>query len=1231
MSIDIAIVGVSFSIAGIHNLQEYYESIADETLKIKGIPHIRKEDVEARFGSQDIGNAGYLDRIDLFDENYFGITKGEAMRMDPEQRLMLEHSVKALYNAGYTRKEVANNRTGFFHTYYYSSYRYFFDDFSNLSLTSHMSGMIGTKVANHLGLKGPVVGYDTTCSSSLVALYYACQSLYTEDCEYAFVGGVNLGVAHAQKVAAAIYSNSEKCLPFDEKADGTVPGEGAICLLLKPLDKAEKANDTIYGVIKGGAINHGGERIQNITAPSPLAQKEVLIRAWEKSKITADDIGFIEAHGTGTELGDPIEFEGIQLAFKEKNKSNTCGISSAKGQVGHLDAMSGLAGIVRGLVSLNYQIKPKQQGFEKLNPHIRTELPNVYIQDTTEAWETHKKRMLGVSSFGLTGTNVHMVLQEHIYPKSIEKQSNKTVHFARLSTKSEALMQATKKHLISYVENNTEVDLHDFSYSLNKLFDVEDEVTSSILFRNQEELIQALQEKTHTIRTEETQKNVIVLVPGIYDWNENEQTQLLREYPEVWTEIQKAVNSEMYANSDDFIKNVLIQYGILKSFMQKKDFAAQVLFGGQGKIIQQLLSLSNQNEKENYLKTITENSSTDFKTASFLNYLNNLKQLSETIFYIIGDRGDMLHAFQSKSKEQHLQKFYMDKNVAGFTEMQQHLFNQGLPVKISFEKGQFIQNLGLPVFLSKRHWVEGVLLDEPLYEMQSDVRPEKNVEEFTTIQIIDHIKTVWQQTLQIEAIETEDSFFDIGGSSLLGLDVMMDIENIFGIRMEYQDIFEQDTIQKLAIFVESKLHSEARHTETAATPKKQPEVDKEEKYKAAIKEVETQLLPTKEFQTIFLTGATGFLGMYLLKELLENTTANIICLVRKSETKSAAERCFDSYESYFGKEALSLAYKSRIRVVAGDITVSGLGIEGELTSIFEKIDVVYHTAAAVNHYGKKERSELINFHGTKHVFEWAKSHQISNFNHISSVAVSGSYIENVDEINYNETDLDLGQEFGSYIYSSSKFKAEMYLHAQENDKMTINILRLGNLGGDSIQGNFQKNIENNIVYLLFKSLYNSGIYPADYERNIEISPVDQIAKAIHRISTRADKALQTFHLYKFENLTIENVIAAFQHNKINVHPVAHTDFEELIAGVISETDANRIPFFGIAQQRAQNIEAYTHYHIQTKKTAAFLARVGFTFEPDTKYYSKIIEHCIRMNFFKPEEQLHLYKQSRIKN
>ncbi|WP_298516681.1 beta-ketoacyl synthase N-terminal-like domain-containing protein [uncultured Kordia sp.] len=1225
MSIDIAIVGVSFSIAGIHNLQEYYEAIADETLNIKGIPHIRKEDVEARFGSQDIGNAGYLDRIDLFDENYFGITKGEAMRMDPEQRLMLEHSVKALYNAGYTRKEVANNRTGFFHTYYYSSYRYFFDDFSNLSLTSHMSGMIGTKVANHLGLKGPVVGYDTTCSSSLVALYYACQSLYTEDCEYAFVGGVNLGVAHAQKVAAAIYSNSEKCLPFDAKADGTVPGEGAICLLLKPLDKAEKANDTIYGVIKGGAINHGGERIQNITAPSPLAQKEVLIRAWEKSKISADDIGFIEAHGTGTELGDPIEFEGIQLAFKEKNKTSTCGISSAKGQVGHLDAMSGLAGIVRSLVSLNYRIKPKQQGFQQLNPHIRTELPNVYVQDQTEAWETDTDRIVGVSSFGLTGTNVHMILKEHQYLETQTESNHKTVHFARLSTKSEALMQATKKHLISYIENNTEVNLNDFCYSLNKVFDAEEAVTSSLLFRDKKELIQALQQQNVHIRKNETQKNVIVLVPGIYDWNENERTALLKEYPEIWIEIQKAMRAETYVEKDDFIKNVLIQYGILKHFMQMKDFAAQVLFGGQGKIVQQLLALTSQQEKENYLQTITVDSSTDFKTASFLNYLNNLSQLSETIFYVVGDHGEMLQAFQSKSKEQHLHKCYMSKNLSGYIEMQQHLFDHGCSIKTPVEKRQFIQNLGLPVFLSKRHWVEGVSLDVPDYAPASQITTsEKNTQEFTAEQISHHIKTVWEQTLQIEAISEQDIFFDIGGSSLLGLDVMMDIENIFGIRMEYQDIFEQDTIQKLAVFVESKLNVEARVSETKTTSKKQPSIDKEEQYKIAIQEVETQSLSVKTFQTIFLTGATGFLGTYLLRELLENTTANIICLVRKSETKTAAQRCFESYESYFGKNGLSLAYKSRIRVIAGDVTMPGLGIENEMASIFEKIDVVYHTAAAVNHYGKKERSERINFHGTKHVFEWAKAHQIPNFNHISSVAVSGSYIENVDEINYNEIDLDLGQEFGSYIYSSSKFKAEMYLHEQQNDAMSINILRLGNLGGDSERGNFQKNIENNIVYLLFKSLYNSGIYPSDYERNIEISPVDQIAKAIHLISARANKALQTFHLYKFENLTLENVIKAFQYNNITVHPLEHTTFEERIATVISETDSNKIPFFGIAQQREQNIEAYTHYHIQTQKTDAFLARIGFRFEPDAMYYSKIIEHCIRMNFFKPEEQLHLH-------
>ncbi|MEM6684205.1 MAG: beta-ketoacyl synthase N-terminal-like domain-containing protein, partial [Bacteroidota bacterium] len=883
MSIDIAVVGVSFSIAGIQNLEEFYQTIVDETLKIRGISPIRKEDIEARFGPQTIGNAGYLDRIDLFDEHYFGITKGEAMRMDPEQRLMLEHSIKALHNAGYTRKEVANHRTGFFHTYYYSSYRYFFDDFSNVSLTAHMSGMIGTKVANHLGLKGPVVGYDTTCSSSLVALYYACQSLYTNDCEYAFVGGVNLGVAHAQKVAAAIYSNSEQCLPFDTKADGTVPGEGAICLLLKPLDKAEKDNDTIYGVIKGGAINHGGERIQNITAPSPVAQKEVLLSAWEKSNISVEDIGFIEAHGTGTELGDPIEFEGIQSAFKEKNKTTNCGISSAKGQVGHLDAMSGLAGIVRGLVSLHYKIKPKQQGFAQLNPHIRTELPNVYVQDKTEAWESNTARILGVSSFGLTGTNVHMVLQEHEATHRKTKASEKTVHFVRLSTKSNALMQATKTHLHAYVEKHAEVNLQDFSYSINKLFDADNSVTSSLLFYDRTTLLKALQAQTISSRISATPKKVIVLVPGIYDWNEHERLQHITEYPEIWTAITQVTSDTNYTNAVPFVKNVLIQYGMLKSFMQRKEFAAQVLFGGQGKIVQQLLSFNHQTEKERYLKTITKNSSTDFKAASFVNYLNNLQQLSETIFYVVGDHGEMLQAFQSKSKEQHLHKFYMEKSSMGFAAMQQHLFDHGLTSKTTESEGQFLQNLGLPVFLSKRHWVEGVQLETYAYAPLNETSTtQTTTQEFTASQIIQHIKTVWKQTLRIETVAETDSFFDIGGSSLLGLDVMMDIENIFNIRMEYQDIFEQDTIQKLVGFVESKLHTaiSTSDTETTIEATHSTTIDKEETYKIAVEEVETQSIIQKKFETIFITGATGFLGVYLLRELLENTNANIICLVR---------------------------------------------------------------------------------------------------------------------------------------------------------------------------------------------------------------------------------------------------------------------------------------------------------------------------------------------------------------
>lgn len=1223
MSLDVAIIGVSFSIAGINSLQEYYKVITDETLKIREIPKIRREDIEASFGNQDIGKAGYLDRIDLFDEKYFGIAKGEATRMDPEQRLMLEHSVKALYNSGYTKKEVAAKRTGFFHTYYHSSYRYFFDDFSNSSLTSHMSGMIGTRIARHLDLKGPVVGYDTTCSSSLVALYYACQSLYMEDCEYAFVGGVNLGVAHAQKITAPIYSNTEKCLPFDHEADGTVPGEGVVCLLLKKLDQAENDNDAIYGIIKGGAINHGGERIQNITAPSQVAQKEVIQRAWKKSNITANDVSFIEAHGTGTELGDPIEYEGIESAFKEKNKTNSCGISSAKGQVGHLDALSGLAGIVRGLVSLTYKIKPKQQGFKTLNPYIHTSLPLIGIQKETTSWESDQDRILGVSSFGLTGTNVHMILKEHSSKKMQENRNSKKHHLVKLSASSKELLKETQNYLISFLTKNPQVNLTDFSYSLNKIY-IPNKLECSLFFKNIDELINDLQ-KCPFKKSDQEKRDMIVLVSGIFNWNDKERDELLSEYPEVVEEISTFISTQEYTELEDFKKNVLIHFGILKTFMNSKTFFTQVVFGESGKVIQQLLSITDNIEKKAFINTIKEDQYLDFKAITFVNYLNKLSENKKPYFFIIGDNGNMLKTLNEWNLEHHLETFCMNKNVSGYTKMLGQMFELNFQVESSIGKGMFLQELQFPILQPRRHWIARRPLDciETNKELIEGVNTEAASSEkkvFTQLEITAHITEIWKKVLLCETVSLQDNFFEIGGGSLLGLDVLMEMEKCFGISMDYQNIFENESIEKLSVFI-----STSFLTNTEEDAQSVPSIEKqiensnlEKEYNEHINELENRTLKKANFKKVFLTGVTGFLGIYLLKELLENTEAIIICIVRPTEIeKNIKDRCYNTYQSYFGNEALSNAYKNRISVIEGDITKPGLGIK---VNFQESIDVVYHCAATVNHFGKKKDSDLINYGGTKNVFEWAKSKNVSRFNHISSVAVTGSYITGIDEIDYYETDLDVGQQFGSYIYSSSKFKAEQFLNEHKSEDMIITIFRLGNLGGDSITGNFQKNIDKNIVYMLLKSLYNMGVYPKNYERNIEISPINGIAKTMHLISSYTSNTLEIFHLYNFHKLTIPDVAKAFHNNNLSLNPIDISTFDKLIADIVDE-HSEKVSFFSIAKNRTSINTDQTLYHIRTEKTNKFLEKIGYQHKEDAAYCTKLIQHCVTSNFFKPNEKL----------
>jgi len=375
---------------------------------------------------------GFLSNVDAFDASCFRLSGSESRQMDPRQRLFLEVAYAAAEHAGYGGDRLAKSRTGVFVGCGAQDY---YSGVASQALEEHSaaggtSATLPSRLAYFLDLHGPCLTVDTACSSSLVALHLAVESLRSKQSEMAFVGGVHLNLRLANYQAlqrAGAISPSHQCRPFDADADGFVPGEGVVVLLLRPLEAAMDAGDTIYGVIRGTAVNNDG-RTNGLTAPNPAAQRDVLIAAWADAGINPTSLGYIEAHGTGTRLGDPIELQALDQAFRQfTDRRQFCHLGSTKGAIGHCDAAAGLAGVLKVMLSFEAGSLAKQANLNLPATRHEWETSALRLLDRSQPWPKcpGTSRIAGVSAFGFSGTNAHVVLEEP--PTAVRCPSNSSI------------------------------------------------------------------------------------------------------------------------------------------------------------------------------------------------------------------------------------------------------------------------------------------------------------------------------------------------------------------------------------------------------------------------------------------------------------------------------------------------------------------------------------------------------------------------------------------------------------------------------------------------------------------------------------------------------------------------------------------------------------------------------------------------------------------------------------
>lgn len=478
----IAVIGMSGRYPDAENLEEYWSNLIAGKNSIKEIP-LSRWDVNQYYDpdTTKLGKVyckwlGLLDGAEYFDPLFFQISPSEAEMMDPQHRLFMQEGFRAFEDSGYSSSSLDNEKCGVYLGIMSNEYSFLLskDNSSSVNATGNSFAIGAARIAYYLNLKGPAIPIDTACSSSLVALHLASQALKNHEIDMALAGGVSLYLAPESYLGmcqAGMLSPEGQCKTFDDSANGFVPGEGVGALVLKRLSDAEADNDNILGVILGSAINQDG-KTNGITAPSVNSQIELERDFYNRYSIDPNTVNYVETHGTGTKLGDPIELEALGTVFMEKTeRRNYCALGAVKSNIGHVSGAAGVASVQKVLLSMKHKTLAPTLNVKKENVHFDFEQSPFYISREAHSWSpSHgNKRRAAVSAFGFSGTNAHLVLEEYIPPRQQKHVTSRDV-IVILSARNKEQLQQRSVDLLLFLRNDgkNELLLEEIAHTLQR-------------------------------------------------------------------------------------------------------------------------------------------------------------------------------------------------------------------------------------------------------------------------------------------------------------------------------------------------------------------------------------------------------------------------------------------------------------------------------------------------------------------------------------------------------------------------------------------------------------------------------------------------------------------------------------------------------------------------------------------------------------------------------------------
>ena len=842
---DIAIIGISGLYPLAENLAEFYSilshgvdcvrELSDERRSLLGIP-----------ASEQLPLLASLEHVDEFDHKFFNISLRESEYMDPQQRLLLQLACATIENAGYSLKHFRGSKTAIILSASNNDYHKLFDRLDPTIATGILPSALAGRIAYVLDLRGPALVIDTACSSSLVAIHEASKKIVLGEVDFALAGGINVFFtarpvntpsqaegwsnstpeSYRESADIGIMSPDGRSRTFDASANGTGWGEGGGIVLLKSLDRALEDRDVVHAVIKGGAINQDGGRSSGLTAPSPLAQTEVIVDAWQRADVDPSTISYIEAHGTGTKLGDPIEIQGISDAFKQVIPANQhCGVGSVKTNIGHLVGAAGIAGLTKTVLSLRHKRIFQSLHFKESNPLIKFAGSPVVVESHPRNWDLPpglQVRRAGVSSFGLSGTNAHLILEEAPPTRSVKSDSNSNPVLFTLSAKQPAALGRYAASVIGWLESD-ESALSDIAYTANLGRDSYAYRFAAVV-QEKHDLIQQLegflsgQETRDWAGVAKSDRPVVFLLSGQDDLEDALIGRLNQDHPE----FNEAVTSCRQILGDECtspeLQSFLFEYALFEIWNSLGITSSKVIGAGPGNGV--VATVTGRMTLEESLKAVSEKqwqSPLDAQKLKAL--LVEMVKNERPVFLEIGGRGALGQAITSLNGD--LGKLEV---VTAFSSVPKgapsgcllhamsKLYVSGVGIDWEkFYEGQSHYRVEMPTYPFEKTscWIK-TSVGQPADRAARSVQPptvqfpEFEARRFgvltdaSTTETQQQVAAIWGEVLKVEQVGLADDYFDLGGNSLNGTQLITRLEKEFAAKLEFEDLYDYCTIRNLA-------------------------------------------------------------------------------------------------------------------------------------------------------------------------------------------------------------------------------------------------------------------------------------------------------------------------------------------------------------------------------------------------------------------------------------------------